>query len=166
MVTVGHVLKPDGEWVGVGPDQAATRTIGREMIDPWHWEATVMKKKAQHRGKASQANSILRLPELFCSMRREFLAGAAALAGGVARAAVRRPNIVVVLMDDLRWDELHCTGPSLRANAQYRSHGRRGCHFPQRVCDVAALLAQPGVFPHRPIRAYTRHYGQYRPQPG
>lgn len=41
--------------------------------------------------------------------RREFLAGAA-LSGLAARAAGARPNIVVVLMDDLRWDELHCTG--------------------------------------------------------
>lgn len=41
--------------------------------------------------------------------RREFLA-AAALSGVAARAAATRPNIVVVLMDDLRWDELHCTG--------------------------------------------------------
>ena len=41
--------------------------------------------------------------------RREFLAGAA-LGGGVARATDGRPNIVVVLMDDLRWDELRCTG--------------------------------------------------------
>lgn len=36
--------------------------------------------------------------------RREFFSGSLlAAAGG-------RPNIVVVLMDDLRWDELHCTG--------------------------------------------------------
>jgi arylsulfatase A-like enzyme len=41
--------------------------------------------------------------------RREFLAGAAS-AAVVARAANPRPNIVFVLMDDLRWDELHCTG--------------------------------------------------------
>ena len=41
--------------------------------------------------------------------RREFLASAA-LTGAVARGAGTRPNIVVVLMDDLRWDELHCTG--------------------------------------------------------
>ncbi len=41
--------------------------------------------------------------------RREFLAGAP-LAAGVLRAAEERPNIVMVLMDDLRWDELHCTG--------------------------------------------------------
>jgi N-acetylglucosamine-6-sulfatase len=38
------------------------------------------------------------------------VAGGAVLAGGAARAATTRPNIVVVLMDDLRWDELHCTG--------------------------------------------------------
>ena len=41
--------------------------------------------------------------------RREFLAGAAS-ASILASAAGPRPNIVVVLMDDLRWDELHCTG--------------------------------------------------------
>ena len=40
--------------------------------------------------------------------RREFLAGATM--AGLARGAGPRPNIVVVLMDDLRWDELHCTG--------------------------------------------------------
>jgi N-acetylglucosamine-6-sulfatase len=28
----------------------------------------------------------------------------------MARAQTARPNIVVTLMDDLRWDELHCTG--------------------------------------------------------
>ena len=41
--------------------------------------------------------------------RREFIA-AAGFAGLAARASGARPNIVVVLMDDLRWDELHCTG--------------------------------------------------------
>ena len=41
--------------------------------------------------------------------RREFLSGFVT-AGASASAAGARPNIVVVLMDDLRWDELHCTG--------------------------------------------------------
>jgi N-acetylglucosamine-6-sulfatase len=42
--------------------------------------------------------------------RREFLAGAGPAVSAARAAAHGRPNIVVVLMDDLRWDELHCTG--------------------------------------------------------
>lgn len=41
--------------------------------------------------------------------RREFLAGTSS-AGLGTRGAGTPPNIVVVLMDDLRWDEVHCTG--------------------------------------------------------
>jgi arylsulfatase A-like enzyme len=40
--------------------------------------------------------------------RRQFLSGLGSLT--LARAQAARPNIVVILMDDLRWDELHCTG--------------------------------------------------------
>ena len=40
--------------------------------------------------------------------RRQFLSGLGSLT--LARAQTARPNIVVILMDDLRWDELHCTG--------------------------------------------------------
>lgn len=40
--------------------------------------------------------------------RRDFLTATAA--AFPARAATPRPNIVFVLMDDLRWDELHSTG--------------------------------------------------------
>lgn len=38
-------------------------------------------------------------------LRRSFLGSAA-----MAMAAERRPNVVFVLVDDLRWDELRCTG--------------------------------------------------------
>src|SRR5204863_7116159 len=54
-------------------------------------------------------HAILRTDRRRLLKRREFLTGAA-LTGAVARGAGSRPNIVVVLMDDLRWDELHCTG--------------------------------------------------------
>jgi N-acetylglucosamine-6-sulfatase len=37
-------------------------------------------------------------------------AGAAALAGAVRGRAASPPNIVFILIDDLRWDELGCTG--------------------------------------------------------
>src|SRR5215471_8291170 len=40
--------------------------------------------------------------------RRQFLSGLGAVT--LASAQTARPNIVVILMDDLRWDELHCTG--------------------------------------------------------
>ena len=40
--------------------------------------------------------------------RRQFLSGLGSLT--LTGAQTARPNIVVTLMDDLRWDELHCTG--------------------------------------------------------
>src|SRR5215470_2147267 len=40
--------------------------------------------------------------------RRQFLSSLGAMT--LASAQTDRPNIVVILMDDLRWDELHCTG--------------------------------------------------------
>ena len=40
--------------------------------------------------------------------RRQFVSGLGSLT--LAGAQTSRPNIVVILMDDLRWDELHCTG--------------------------------------------------------
>src|SRR6478752_8034461 len=40
--------------------------------------------------------------------RRQFLSGLGCLT--LASGQSTRLNIVVILMDDLRWDELHCTG--------------------------------------------------------
>ncbi len=83
--------------------------------------------------------------------RREFLAGAA-LAGVPARGASARPNIVVVLMDDLRWDELHCTGHPFALTPNIDRLAAEGVTFrnafvttplcsPSRACFLTGLYA-------------------------
>jgi N-acetylglucosamine-6-sulfatase len=83
--------------------------------------------------------------------RREFLAGAAS-AGVVARGAGPRPNIVVVLMDDLRWDELHCTGHPFALTPNIDRLAAEGVTFrnafvtsplcsPSRACFLTGLYA-------------------------
>ena len=79
-------------------------------------------------------------------------------------AAQSRPNVVLVVVDDLRWDDLGRGGPSLRADAEHRPPGARGRALPERLRHHAALLAQPGQHPDRPVRAPPRHPRQHRPQ--
>ena len=79
-----------------------------------------------------------------------------------AASSPSRPNIIFILMDDLRWDEMDypfVTGP------EHPAHRARGGALPQRVRDHAALLAQPCEHPHRPVRAQARHHRQHRSQP-
>ena len=81
--------------------------------------------------------------------RREFLAGAALTA---VQAAETRPNIVVVLMDDLRWDELHCTGHPFTQSPNIDKLAAEGATFrntfvtsplcsPSRACFLTGLYA-------------------------
>ena len=39
---------------------------------------------------------------------------------------------------------------------------REGMRFTERLCDDAALLAEPRELPHRPVRAHQRHHRQHR----
>ena len=85
--------------------------------------------------------------------RREFLAGAAS-AAVVARAASPRPNIVFVLMDDLRWDELHCTGHPFALSPNIDRLAAEGVTF--RNAFVTSPLCSPsracfltGQYAHR-----------------
>jgi N-acetylglucosamine-6-sulfatase len=72
--------------------------------------------------------------------RREFLS-AMALAGVAARGADARPNIVVVLMDDLRWDELHCTGHPFAVTPNIDALAAEGVTF--RNAFVTSPLCSP-----------------------
>jgi N-acetylglucosamine-6-sulfatase len=74
--------------------------------------------------------------------RREFLASTLAAATSFALpAAQRRPNIVFVLTDDLRWDALGLTGDPIAKTPNIDRVGREGL-----VCDnffVTTSLCSP-----------------------
>lgn len=72
--------------------------------------------------------------------RREFLS-TLAVAGVAARGADTRPNIVVVLMDDLRWDELHCTGHAFALTPNIDALAAEGMTF--RNAFVTSPLCSP-----------------------
>ena len=72
--------------------------------------------------------------------RRKFLS-AAVLASVAARGAALRPNIVVILMDDLRWDELHCTGHPFALTPNIDALAAEGVTF--RKAFVTSPLCSP-----------------------
>jgi N-acetylglucosamine-6-sulfatase len=72
--------------------------------------------------------------------RRQFLSGLGAVA--LASAQTARPNIVVILMDDLRWDELHCTGHPFALTPNLDRIAAEGVTF--RNAFVTSPLCSPG----------------------
>ena len=56
----------------------------------------------------------------------------------------RRPNIVVVLVDDMRWDEMRVAGHPFIDTPHMDRLAREGARFLERLCHDAALLAEPG----------------------
>ncbi len=67
--------------------------------------------------------------------RREFLSSV------VMAANLARPNIVVVLIDDLRWDELHCTGHPFASTPNIDRLAAEGATF--RNAFVTTPLCSP-----------------------
>ena len=95
--------------------------------------------------------------------RRQFLCGFAGLRMASA-VQLARPNIVVVLMDDLRWDELHCTGHPVRPHAEHRPLAAEGVTFrnafvtsplcsPSRACFLTGQYAHTTASPTIPTAA-------------
>ncbi len=70
--------------------------------------------------------------------RREFLSG---LAAPLMPRGESRPNIVVVLMDDLRWDETHATGHAFAITPNIDRLAREGAMF--RNAFVTTPLCSP-----------------------
>src|SRR5580693_3932906 len=71
--------------------------------------------------------------------RRQFLSAVAS--STLARAQPVRPNIVVILMDDLRWDELHSTGHPFALSPNLDRIAAEGASF--RNAFVTSPLCSP-----------------------
>src|SRR5207302_7327657 len=63
------------------------------------------------------------------SRRQWMTLGAAALAGAARSKAAGHPNIVFILIDDLRWDELGCTGHPFAKTPHADRIAREGVTF-------------------------------------
>src|SRR5215213_8257013 len=69
-------------------------------------------------------------------------------------AAERRPNIVFILVDDLRWDELHCTGHPFAESPHADRLAREGANFQNAfattpLCSPSRASFLTGQYPHR-----------------
>jgi arylsulfatase A-like enzyme len=69
-------------------------------------------------------------------------------------AAQRRPNIVFILVDDLRWDELHCTGHPFAQSPHADRLAREGANFQNAfattpLCSPSRASFLTGQYPHR-----------------
>ena len=116
----------------------------------------------------------------------KLLAGAAAATGlnaclmGIARAEGVRPNIVVVVIDDLRWDELGFSGhpyletPNIDRLARNSTNFTRAFHStplcsPNRACILTGeYVAKHGIFNNvgrdHSVRNCARSRERYRTQ--
>ena len=88
--------------------------------------------------------------------RRSLLAASLAVSSVKAQPPVgaRPPNIVFILVDDLRWDELRCTGHPFAQTPNADRLSREGANF--RNAFAATPLCSPsrasfltGLYPHR-----------------
>src|SRR5689334_1363243 len=79
---------------------------------------------------------------------------AATAAGPLPRPAGRRPNVVVVSIDDLGWDELGCYGNTFNETPRIDALARDGVRFTQAyaaapLCSPTRAALVSGQFPAR-----------------
>ncbi|MCC6587253.1 MAG: sulfatase-like hydrolase/transferase [Bryobacterales bacterium] len=84
--------------------------------------------------------------------RRRFLGASAAPL--LQSQTVRRPNIVFVLVDDLRWDELGCTGHPFAQTPNADRLAREGANFSSAfavtpLCSPSRASFLTGKYPHQ-----------------
>src|SRR4051812_29558478 len=78
----------------------------------------------------------------------------AALGGNIAEAANPKPNIVFILVDDLRQDELRCTGHPFAETPNADRLAREGANLVNAfattpLCSPSRASFLTGLYPHR-----------------
>src|SRR5438552_2022944 len=79
--------------------------------------------------------------------------GACALTSAMRGAAAGRPNVVFILMDDLRWDELGCVGHPFIKSPNIDRLAREGALFKNAyattpLCSPSRASFLTGLYPH------------------
>ena len=80
--------------------------------------------------------------------------------------AAERPNVLFILTDDQRWDELSCAGHPFLKTPNIDRLADEGARFANAFVTTSPLLPLPGVLPFRPLRPYPRCREQLHRLPG
>jgi arylsulfatase A len=103
--------------------------------------------------------------------RREFLkSGGAAIAGGQAMGSLgqaadgKRPNIVIIFLDDSGWSDFRPFGTPAYPTPNVERLARQGCSFhnfyvPQAICSASRSALMTGCYPGR-----TKVFGAHPPR--
>ena len=75
---------------------------------------------------------------------------------------MRKPNLMVILIDDLRYDEFGAGGHPYMKTPNIDRLAHEGAMFDARLPHHADLLAQPGLDRDRPVREPPRDHRQRR----
>ena len=99
--------------------------------------------------------------------RRELLTGAAAAALGANAAPARRPNVLFIMVDEMRWDAMSCARHPVVATPNLDKLARQGTRFANAytvapVCSPARATAFTGRYARRARRDQQRHACQRR----
>ena len=78
-------------------------------------------------------------------------------------ALTRRPNIVMVLVDDMRWDEMRVAGHPFIDTPNMDRLAREGVRFTNAFATTPLCSPSRASFSHRPVPAYQRHHRQHCP---
>ncbi|MBK9166808.1 MAG: sulfatase-like hydrolase/transferase [Bryobacterales bacterium] len=96
--------------------------------------------------------------------RRQFLSSAALGLAGIASAQTRRPNFVIIFLDDAGYADFHPFAKPDYATPNVAQLARDGCrftnfHVPQAVCSASRSALLSGCYPGR-----TKVFGAHGPR--
>jgi uncharacterized sulfatase len=141
MRTTDHAEDPDAQVAGI-------QEVGK-LQTPRKWE--VERKKEEGRN-ASGARPIRAIREIRGAALRSVTAAALVVAAGAS--AAERPNIVLILADDLAWSDLACYGSLWHDTPSLDRLAREGMRFTQAyaaapICSASRAAILTGRSPAR-----------------